>query len=199
MKRFKKPVIAAASLVILLFLGYFLLSRGYDYFMKRAYPLKYSETVSAQAVENNLDPALVYSVIRAESNFDPDAVSHAGAVGLMQLTPDTFAWLQTKVKSDAVYTAQDLKTPEVNIRYGCRFLSLLLEKYSGERTARSAYNAGIGTVNAWLKDPDVSKDGATLDRIPYAETRKYVDAVLDNYSKYKKLYQFNSEGEVING
>jgi Soluble lytic murein transglycosylase and related regulatory proteins (some contain LysM/invasin domains) len=199
MKRFRKPVIAAACLVILLFLGYFLLSRGYDYFMKRAYPLEYSETVSAQAVENNLDPALVYSVIRAESNFDPDAVSRAGAVGLMQLTPDTFAWLQTKVKNDAVYTAQDLKTPAVNIRYGCRFLSLLLEKYSGERTALSAYNAGIGTVNAWLDDPDVSKDGATLDRIPYEETRKYVDAVLDNYAKYKKLYQFNSEGEVING
>ncbi|HHV32059.1 MAG: lytic transglycosylase domain-containing protein [Ruminococcaceae bacterium] len=200
-KPYKKPFFIVVGLVLLLVLGYFVLSRCYDSFMKQAYPLKYSEIVSVEATENKLDPALVYSVIKVESNFDAEAVSHAGAVGLMQLTPDTFEWLRTKSKSEnnSVYTSQDLKMPNINIRYGCRFLALLLKKYSNTRTALSAYNAGIGTVNGWLKDSEVSKDGITLEHIPYAETRKYVDAVLKNYEKYKSLYQFNSKGEMING
>ncbi len=199
MKIFKKILFACAAAAILLLLGYFALSRGYDFFMKKAYPLQYTDIVAKEATANGLDPALVYSVIKAESNFDPDARSHAGAVGLMQMTPDTFEWVQTKLKSDAEYTEQDLYTPEVNIRYGCKLLAMLLEKYNRKATALSAYNAGVGTVNAWLKNPNISKDGAALDNIPYEETRNYVDAVLKNYDNYSKLYQFNSKGENING
>lgn len=199
MKIFKKILFACAAAAILLLLGYFALSRGYDFFMKKAYPLQYTDIVAKEATANGLDPALVYSVIKAESNFDPDARSHAGAVGLMQMTPDTFEWVQTKLKSDAEYTEQDLYTPEVNIRYGCKLLAMLLEKYDRKATALSAYNAGVGTVNAWLKNPNISKDGAALDNIPYEETRNYVDAVLKNYDNYSKLYQFNSKGENING
>ncbi len=199
MKKYKKTAIVCAVLVLLLFIGSFFLNRGYEYFMKKAYPIKYTQTVEKEAAANHLDPALVYSVIKAESNFNADAMSRAGAIGLMQLTPDTFDWLQTKLKSETKYTAEDLKTPEINIRYGCRFLSLLLEKYPQKRTALSAYNAGIGTVNIWLKDSSISQDGATLNSIPYAETRKYVDAVLQNYDKYTNLYQFNSRGENTNG
>ena len=199
MKISKKILIACAAAAILLLLGYFALSRGYDFFMKKAYPLQYTDIVAKEATANGLDPALVYSVIKAESNFDPDARSHAGAVGLMQMTPDTFEWVQTKLKSDTKYTEKDLYTPEVNIRYGCKLLAMLLEKYSRKTTALSAYNAGIGTVNAWLKNPNISKDGAVLDNIPYEETKKYVDAVLKNYDNYSKLYQFNSKGENIDG
>lgn len=199
MKRYKKTIITCIILFVLLIIGYFFLSRGYEYFMKKAYPIEYTQTVANEAVANHLDPALVYSVIRAESNFDADAMSRAGAIGLMQLTPDTFDWLQTKLKSDTQYTVDDLKIPEINIRYGCKFLSLLIEKYTEKRTVLSAYNAGIGTVNIWLSDPDISSDGINLDSIPYTETRKYVDAVLENYDKYKNLYQFNSKGESING
>lgn len=199
MKRYKRMGITCVILVILLLIGYFALTRGYEYFMKKAYPLEYSQIVAKEATANHLEPALVYSVMKTESNFDADVVSRAGAIGLMQLTPDTFEWLQTKVKSNTKFTTQDLTTPEINIRYGCKFLSLLLEKYAQERTALSAYNAGIGTVNSWLGDPEISKDGASLDSIPYTETRKYVDSVLANYDKYSTLYQFNSEGESTNG
>jgi soluble lytic murein transglycosylase len=166
--------------------------------MRSAYPLKYSDIVAKEATKNNLDPAMVYSVIKAESNFDPDAKSRAGAIGLMQLTPDTFDWLQTKLKTDEKYTENDLYTPEINIRYGCKFLSILFNKYSKQATALCAYNAGIGTVNAWLKDPDISKDGVTLDKIPFEETRNYVEVVLKNYENYKKTYQFNDKGESVN-
>lgn len=193
----RKWMISLLAVAVVIAASCFLLNRGYQYFMKQAYPVRYESIVAKAAKENGLEPALVYSVIKAESNFRAEAVSHAGAVGLMQLTPETFTWLQTKLKGERAYTAEDLKTPEVNIRYGCKFLSILLEKYSVEKTSLSAYNAGMGTVNTWLKDPQVSKDGKTLERIPYDETRNYVSAVLENYQKYKDLYKFNSEGETI--
>lgn len=198
MKRYKRILRICAIAAALLLLGWFFLNREYKYFMRSAYPLKYSDIVAKEATKNNLDPAMVYSVIKAESNFDPDAKSRAGAIGLMQLTPDTFDWLQTKLKTDEKYTENDLYTPEINIRYGCKFLSILFNKYSKQATALCAYNAGIGTVNAWLKDPDISKDGVTLDKIPFEETRNYVEIVLKNYENYKKTYQFNDKGESVN-
>ena len=199
MKFSKKVIVTCLMLAVLLFVGYFVLSRGYDYFMKNAYPLKYTDIVAKEATANQVDPALVYSVIKAESSFNPEALSHAGAIGLMQLTPDTFEWVQTKVKTDAKYTDKDLYTPEVNIRYGCKLLSMLLSEYGQKDTALSAYNAGLNKVNSWLKDPNISKDGVTLNSIPYAETKNYVNAVLKNYDNYTKLYKFNSKGENVNG
>ncbi|QEY33915.1 lytic transglycosylase domain-containing protein [Caproiciproducens galactitolivorans] len=198
MKRYKRILFICAIAAALLLLGWFFLNREYKYFMRSAYPLKYSDIVAKEATKNHLDPAMVYSVIKAESNFDPDAKSRAGAIGLMQLTPDTFDWLQTKLKSDEKYTENNLYSPEINIRYGCKFLSILFNKYSKQATALCAYNAGIGTVNAWLKDPDISKDGVTLDQIPFEETRNYVNIVLKNYENYKKTYQFNDKGESVN-
>lgn len=196
-KRNRKWLILAAAAAVLLLAACLFLRRGYDYFMKQAYPVRYESIVARQAKENGLEPALVYSVMKAESNFRADAVSHAGAVGLMQLTPETFDWLQSKVKDGKSYTAEDLKTPEVNIRYGCKFLAILLERYPEKSTSLCAYNAGMGTVNNWLKDPGISRDGKTLDRIPYGETRNYVNAVLENYQRYQYLYKFNSKGETI--
>lgn len=186
----KKTALTLGLLILLVIAGVFALRAGYDHFMKRMYPLKYSEIISQEARKNNLDPALVYSVVKAESGFDPDAKSHAGAVGLMQLTPDTFEWLQSRREQSETYKEKDLYTPEINVRFGCSFLALLLEKYGSVRTALCAYNAGIGTVNGWLEDPKVSKDGANLDTIPYGETEKYVEAVLENYRHYQQLYQY---------
>jgi len=199
MKLNKKIVVTCLTLVVLLIIGYFALSRGYNYFMKNAYPLKYTDIVAKEATANQLDPALVYSVMKAESNFNSDALSHAGAIGLMQLTPDTFEWVQTKLKTDTKFTDKDLYTPDVNIRYGCKLLAMLLSEYEQKGTALSAYNAGRNKVNSWLKDPNISKDGVALNTIPYPETKNYVDAVLKNYDNYKKLYQFNSKGENVNG
>ena len=192
----RRSVKVLLLLVILAMVGAGILKVGYAYFMRAAYPLQYSEIVEEEARTQGVDPALVYSVMRAESNFDPEATSHAGARGLMQLTPDTFDWLQTKLREDISYTEQDLYTPRVNIRYGCKFLQILQDKYSAQATALSAYNAGIGTVNAWLNNPEISQDGVTLDRIPYPETERYVGAVLRNYQKYKELYQFDEMGGI---
>ncbi len=176
-------------LLLLLAAAAAVLRLGYLKLMKAAYPQGYSEIVTAEANADGLDPMLVYSVIRAESSFDPDAQSHAGALGLMQLTPDTLEWLQKLRPSDMTYTEKDLFTPRVNIRYGCHFLEFLLKKYGDRRTALCAYNAGIGTVNSWLKNSDYSENGRRLKKIPYPETQKYVTAVEQNIQNYNNLYR----------
>jgi len=104
--------------------------------------------------------------------------------------PATFEWMQTKTKSTAKLTTNDLLQPEINIQYGCKYLATMLKEFKNQKTAICAYNAGIGTVNNWLKDSNVSKDGTTLEKVPYPETEKYVAAVLKNYEIYTKLYQF---------
>ena len=197
MKPFKKVLISCLLIIVLLFVGKFVLERGREYFMKKAYPIEYSDIVAKESYANHLDPAFVYSVIKVESNFNPQAKSHAGAIGLMQMMPDTFEWIDSKMDSDIEYEEKDLYKPEINIKYGCKLLSLLLEKYPQKATALCAYNAGIGTVNSWLSDPKVSKDGKVIENIPYKETKNYVKIVLDNYDIYRELYKFNSKGENI--
>ncbi len=187
-ERIKKVLPACVLLAAAVVAGAFLLRWAHMRFLQQAYPCGYAEIVTREARRNGLDPALVYAVIRAESNFNPEAESRAGAIGLMQLTPDTFEWLRRRERDGGAFSESDLRRPDVNIRYGCRFLALLMKKYGVRRTALCAYNAGMGTVNAWLKDAAVSKDGRNLDRIPYAETRGYADAVEENYRQYKQLY-----------
>ena len=191
MKFTKKKWKSVVLLATLLIVSVLLLRVGYNRLQKSLYPLRYSEYVEKYAEEYELDPALVYAVIRSESNFDADAQSRSGALGLMQLMPDTFYWLQES-ETDA-YSEQDLFQPDVNIHYGCRYLSMMLEKYGVLRTALCAYNAGTGTVDGWLENPEFSTDGKHLNQIPYGETKQYANAVEDSYAKYQKLYDIEKE------
>lgn len=159
-----------------------------DALMQEFYPLSYYETVMEQSEKNDLDPALVYGIIRAESGFDPHAVSRADARGLMQMTPDTFAWVQTMIPDSELLTEEDLFNPDINIQFGCELLSLLISHYGDESTAICAYNAGMGNVTSWLEDPEYSSDGVTLEEIPFGETREYLKRVTDNRAIYRELY-----------
>lgn len=152
------------------------------------YPRKYSAEVEKYSREFDVDESLVYAVIRTESGFREEVESYAGAVGLMQLMPGTFEWLQGMKDGEVVYTADSLKDPDVNIRYGVYFLSYLIDRYGSESTACAAYNAGTTTVDGWLSDAAYSSDGATLTSIPYSETDSYVKKVMDAKAMYKKLY-----------
>lgn len=187
---FGKKVIAVLLLLVLLALGWFFLAGGYQIFMKHQYPLGYQDIIEREAKEYDLDPALVYAVVKAESNFDPNAKSRAGAAGLMQVTPATFEWLQTKQSGQSTQNEQALLDPATNIKYGCYLLSLLLSIYPDQTTALCAYNAGMGTVDRWLDDRAISPDGVTLSEIPYPETAHYTEAVLKNYKIYQELYNF---------
>jgi len=153
------------------------------------YPRNYSEQVSCYAAEFNVDEPLVYAVIRTESGFREDVESYAGAIGLMQLMPSTFDWLQEKLEGDVIYTTDSLKTADVNIRYGTYFLALLLDRYDGNlSTACAAYNAGTTTVDGWLGDTRYSADGRTLSVIPYAETEQYIRRIEKAEQMYRELY-----------
>lgn len=186
----KTLLVSLVILVLATVIGFFMLENSTEFFMKRQYPIQYQDIIEEEAQKYELDPALVYAVVKAESNFDPDAQSRAGALGLMQITPPTFEWLQTKLPGETLMEKEALLDPATNIRYGCYLLSILLGIYPELQTAISAYNAGMGTVDGWLADEDISPDGVTLRTIPYPETEHYSRAVLENYRIYKELYDF---------
>lgn len=154
---------------------------------KASYPIKYSEFVEQSAKEYNLEPSLVYAVIRTESNFNPEAQSDAGACGIMQMMPSSFEWLQEKRGCAGEYTTDDLFNPEICIDYGCYLLRYFYDYYGDERCAVAAYNAGF-VVSDWLENSSYSSDGKTLDVIPYPETSGYVDKVESAKEMYIKLY-----------
>lgn len=151
------------------------------------YPVIYEEMIRTYASENNIPPAYVASVILAESSYRPEAVSYANAQGLMQILPTTGEWIAGKF--DETYTEGCLFDPETNIKYGCWYLGFLMSRYDGDmKCSSSAYHAGQGTVDKWLKDPANSADGKTLDNIPSEATETYVSRILKYYEKYEKIY-----------
>lgn len=154
---------------------------------KTSYPQKYSEYVEKAAKEYSLEPALIYAVIRTESNFDPEAQSSVGACGLMQIMPSSFEWLQQLRGCEGTYTSDDLFTPEICIDYGSYLLKYFYDLYGDEQCAVAAYNAGF-VVSDWLENSEYSSDGKTLDNIPYPETSDYVDKVDSAKKMYIKLY-----------
>ena len=149
------------------------------------YPKKFEAIVERYATLYDLPPHLVYSVIKAESGFDPDAISRVGAVGLMQIMPSTFLWL-TDLTGEDIHPDR-LTDPEVNIRYGCYFLRYLLDVYEDQTLALAAYNAGMGNVKKWLASPEYSKDGK-LTKIPFEETKNYINRVTRYKETYDALY-----------
>ncbi|HIW74241.1 MAG TPA: lytic transglycosylase domain-containing protein [Firmicutes bacterium] len=175
-------------LALLLAAGTLLLRAGYRRYMQAAYPLEYSEYVEKYAEYYSFEPAFLYALIRTESEFDPGAVSRAGAMGLMQLTEDTFLWAQSRSPEAEDLPADELFDPETNIRYGTMVLSLLREEFGDTRTLLAAYNAGIGNVRKWLADPACSDDGETLRDIPFPETAGYVEKIPAAAEMYRELY-----------
>ncbi len=136
------------------------------------------------AEDSGVSPSLVYAVMKAESGFREQALSGAGAVGLMQLMPSTAEFICRK--EGIAFEAERLSEGEYNVRLGCKYLAYLLKRFSEERTALAAYNAGEGTVTEWLSDRTLSADGVTLKEIPYPETAGYVKKV----EKFRKIYEF---------
>ena len=136
----------------------------------------------------HLSPALVLAVIKTESEFHPRAVSRAGAMGLMQLMPDTFFYL-AKEKLGEDRKINELFDPSVNLHYGCYYLSYLFERFEDKNTVLAAYNAGEGRVMAWLNDPALAKDGRLIN-IPFSETAAYVKSINNAERAYQNKYHF---------
>lgn len=179
--------IFASALIVLIALGAWALF-GRDRIDFSRYPMTYAPEIRAAAQEFSLDPAYVASVVLAESSFDAEAVSSAGAIGLMQIMPDTGEWIAGKLE-DEPFDVQRLYQPEVNLRYGCWYLRFLLDRYDEDMyTASTAYHQGQGRVDQWLEDPQYSQDGRTLTAISSAVTDTYVNRIMESYANYQELY-----------
>jgi len=142
------------------------------------YPFSYQQIVRGHARNYELDPALLAAVIYQESKFKASARSSSGAIGLMQLLPDTAKGIAVHTGGNA-FTVDDLYNPEINVRYGAWYLRHLLTKYGDERTALAAYNAGQDNVDRWR---------AAGEGIQFSETRAYVKRVEDLKKIYRDAY-----------
>jgi soluble lytic murein transglycosylase len=152
------------------------------------YPIKYENYIITYSQRYDVDPHLVAAVIRAESDFKEDAVSPRGAYGLMQIMPESAVWIAENMKLKD-FNMENLNDPEINIAMGCWYLNNLNNEFEGNLDlVLAAYNGGRGNVQKWLKDVRYSKDGKTIDNIPFEETDKYVKKVKTNYNIYLKIY-----------
>lgn len=148
------------------------------------YPLKYREEIFEVSVLYEVEPALIFAVVKTESGFRATAESEKGAMGLMQITKDTAAYIAA-LRGIEDYDIKDAKT---NLNFGAYYIRYLGGKFYGIYEIAAAYNAGEGRVKEWLKDKRYSKDGVTLYNIPYEETARYADKICRATNKYKKLY-----------
>ncbi|MDL2237277.1 lytic transglycosylase domain-containing protein [Christensenellaceae bacterium OttesenSCG-928-K19] len=184
----KKKGIGVKVLVVILVIA--IVAGGAIILVKNTrYPLEYEELIVQYSDEFGLDPYMVAAVIYTESGFDASAVSRSGAIGLMQIMPETGEWIAGKFDINN-FKDNMLFDPQTNIRFGCWYLGFLEERFEGDnRLVWAAYNAGHNRVNQWLDDPAVSLDGKRLDNIPIEETKQYVEKVEKAHQRYKEYYE----------
>lgn len=180
-KNTKRGIVISTIVALSLCVG---IAIGYLWGLFETQPYKYYDHVTTYAEEYGVPEELLYGVIKVESNFDKDARSRVGAMGLMQMMPRTFEWLTSKEHLGEHLPVASLYTPKVSIRYGAYYLNYLYERFGDWNTVLAAYNGGEGNVSKWLKDEAYSDDGVTLKDIPFAETKAYVEkvnAAMENY------------------
>lgn len=154
------------------------------------YPRDYEETVKECSLLYRVDENLIYAIIKAESNFNSQAISHKGARGLMQLMENTAkdTAKKTELTIENENIADELLDSQVNIHLGTKYMAILLDRYQNIELALTAYNAGIGTVDTWLEKGILEADGSNIEKIPYQETNQYVRKILRDYKIYQQIY-----------
>lgn len=167
-------------------------------FWRWMYPIEYQTVIQSAAASTQVDPLLVASVIRVESKFQKEDVSHAGAIGLMQLMPETAMWIANQAQAsgkpiqgyNAGQNPASLGIPTVNIQLGGWYIHHLIDQFDGNQVAAiAAYNAGPQRVQAWLNTGQWDGQLISVDNIPVGETRHFVSRVLYNYDLYQRIYR----------
>lgn len=150
--------------------------------------VKYREWIEYYASVYEIDPAFVAAIIKRESDYDPHAVSYAGAMGLMQFMPDSFEWIAPKFGISA-NDKEAIYEPENAIKMGCYLLSYITKKYDGDPILTAcAYHAGWGNVDSWIKKYSTDGKTLTIAQIPMDDTRYYAGKVLNAYAIYQQYY-----------
>lgn len=162
----------------------FLALRGPLWFQKLYYPLDFTNEISDSATRHEVNPYLVAAVVNEESGFDPNQVSRAGAVGLMQLMPATAEDLRARgIVDEAVVGQAPLTDPAANIEHGTAYLRYLIERYHEVEVALAAYNAGLRYADEWT-----AQGGDIRDAIAFPETRHFVVRVVRAKERYEEIY-----------
>lgn len=154
---------------------------GYLDDLSRRFPMPFDSQLQSNAKKNNIDVAWAYAIVRRESSFMPDAASHAGALGLMQVMPGTARYLsKEKVKRNSLFN------PNRNVELGTQYMRYLMDKMDNNPIlATASYNAGWRRVQQWLPEKGNIPLDLWIETIPYKETRNYVKAVL----AYQQIYR----------
>jgi soluble lytic murein transglycosylase len=177
-------LIVVAGIAVIAFIAREPVEKG---FREITLPLRHEDIIRQQARDKNLDPALIAAVIYQESKFR-HRTSEAGAVGLMQLLPETAHYIAEK-SGGTRFTTEDLATPQINISYGSWYLRHLLDHYEGNKVlAIAAYNAGQTNVNEWVAEAGGEQSFDAGEDIPFPETRGYVAGVLEHEVEYREHY-----------
>ena len=186
-RRRRRATIALAIALLAALAAAVIVPRLPDVVRELALPLAHEDIIRQQAGAKELDPSLVAAVIYAESKFR-DATSHAGARGLMQITPETARYI-ANLSGGTAFEQGDLATPQVNISYGAYYLRYLLRRYDQNTVlALAAYNGGEGNVDRWLAEASTSQRAFGKEQIPFTETREYVVRVLAARVRYREKY-----------
>jgi soluble lytic murein transglycosylase len=150
-------------------------------------PLRHDDIIRQQASDKNVDAALIAAVIYEESKFR-DQTSHAGARGLMQITPRTADFIADR-SGGTRFEQEDLATPQINISYGTYYLRYLIDRYDGdEEIAVAAYNAGETNVDRWIRSAGGQDSFDVEEDVPFPETRHYVSNVKQRRKEYRENY-----------
>ena len=182
----KKKVISVILIIIFLIL----LVYGFIGIKTYVYPLEYKDEVLEYSKKYNLDPYLVFAVINTESGFDKHATSSKDARGLMQITQSTAKEVNEITNSVDSLNEENIYNEDINIELGCQYLASLISRYNGNYyLAICSYNAGIGNVDKWISQGQITEDFNTTDvELPFKETTKYLKKVIHNYKMYKIIY-----------
>ncbi len=182
--RLAPKIVIGTFVVFLLFL--FVLGVREVFFKKNYYPIEFEKEVESASKIFGVDESVIYSVIYCESSFKKSAESNMGAVGLMQLLPETLEWLCGK--EGVEYNSDFLLNPEKNIYYGTMFLSILYDKYENWDLVHAAYHAGHTRVDNWIEEGTVVIDAdGNLTGIPIKATDVYVEKINTAKKAYIKL------------
>ncbi len=190
----KKRFFAILVILFMVFLFY-----NTDWVGRLLYPVKYQDIILDSAEQYGMDPFLIAAIIRVETNFKTEKISKKGAIGLMQIMPDTAQWIIAQGEFSDL-SDDKLRDPAVNIKAGAWYLQSLANQFESFAAANhaskinriavisAAYNAGPGNVGKWLSQGGWDGDAAHIDQIPFGETRHYIQRILYYYKKYEKFY-----------
>lgn len=177
------------SILFLAVIGGYMIIQSEWFQKKYVYPFAYQNLVYYYAEKNRLDPYLVAAVIRTESKFINLARSPKGAMGLMQMMPETADWVAQELDHNN-FELSELNDPDISIRFGTWYLASVRKEFDGNEVLMlAAYNGGRGNVKSWMKQYGWTKSFQDVDQIPFKETREYVKQVLRDREHYRTLYQ----------